>query len=162
MEQWKRTLVVITIAQFSAGLGFSVVGPFLPLYIKDLGSSGYFSVETLCGLVFSAQAFCMAIASPLWGAVADRFGRKLMVMRTLLGGALIFLLMGHVRSGEELVVLRAIQGVISGVMAAASAMVASVAPKERIGFAFGILQIGMWTGHAVGPVVGGIIADLFG
>ena len=85
-----------------------------------------------------------------------------MVTRTLLGGALIFLLMGHARSGEELVALRALQGAITGVMAAASAMVASVAPRERIGFAFGVLQIGMWTGHSVGPVVGGVIADLFG
>lgn len=162
MPAWKKTLFVITLAQFSAGLGFSFIVPFLPLYVKDLGSSSSLSIETLCGLVFSVQALTMAISAPFWGAAADRFGRKMMVMRTLLGGAVIFIFMAHAGSAEELVLLRAVQGAITGVMAAASALVASVTPKERLGYSFGVLQIGSWGGHAIGPVVGGIIADLFG
>jgi DHA1 family multidrug resistance protein-like MFS transporter len=118
--------------------------------------------ETLTGLVFSVQALAMAITSPIWGAVADRYGRKMMVMRAMLGGAVTFALMAFVETAEQLILLRAIQGALTGVIAAASALVASACPRNRIGYAMGLLQVGMWSGHSAGPLLGGVLSDLFG
>ncbi len=162
MPSWQRTLALMVGVQFTSAVGFSICFPFLPLYVQELGSNTGFSVETLSGLVFSAQAVTMAIASPIWGVVADRFGRKLMVMRATLGGAVVILLMGFVTSTEQLVALRAVQGLLTGVIAAAMALVASVTPRERSGYAMGMLQVGLWSGVSAGPLIGGVLADAFG
>ena len=136
--------------------------PFLPLYVEELGSVTNLSVEFLAGAVFSAQAFSMMLASPVWGAIADRYGRKLMVERAMFGGAVILLLMAFVRSAEELVLLRTIQGLITGTIAAANALLAAIVPRQRMGYAMGLLQVGSGTGVALGPLIGGLIADAFG
>jgi DHA1 family multidrug resistance protein-like MFS transporter len=159
---WHRTLLVIFLAQLTTAVGFSSIFPFLPLYVQSLGSTTGTDIEVMAGLVFSAQAFTMMIASPIWGAVADRFGRKLMVQRAMFGGSIILLLMAFVRSSEELVVLRAIQGTITGTVAASNALVAAVAPRHRTGFAMGLLQVGLGAGVALGPLIGGALADAFG
>jgi DHA1 family multidrug resistance protein-like MFS transporter len=143
-------------------IGFSSIFPFLPLYVKSLGSVTSLGTDVLSGLVFSCQALTMMIASPIWGAVADRRGRKLMVERAMFGGALILGLMAFVRSAEELVLLRAIQGMITGTIGAANALVASVVPRQRSGFAMGLLQVGLGAGVGLGPVLGGAVADAFG
>lgn len=103
----------------------------------------------------------MMIASPFWGALADRYGRKLMVERAMFGGAVILLLMAFARSAEELVLLRAIQGLITGTIAAANALAASTAPRSHTGYAMGLLQVGLSSGVALGPLVGGAIADAY-
>ena len=107
---WEWTLYILAFSQLITAVGFSTIFPFLPLYVKDLGSTMGLSIELLSGLVFSAQAVTMMITSPIWGALADRFGRKLMIQRSAFGGALLVFLMAFVRSAEELVLLRAIQG----------------------------------------------------
>lgn len=162
LESWQRTLFILFVAQLMTAVGFSSIFPFLPLYVKDLGSTTNLSVEFLSGMVYSAQAFTMMLASPIWGALADRFGRKLMVERSMFGGTVILLLMAFARSGEELVLLRAIQGFITGTVAATSAMVASIAPRQRTGFAMGLLSTGLGSGVALGPLIGGVLADNFG
>ena len=102
---WKRTLYIVFFAQMVAVAGFLVTVPFLPLYVEELGTNTNLSTELLAGLTYSAQAFTMAIASPIWGALADRYGRKLMVERAMFGGTVIVLLMGFVQSAEQLVVI---------------------------------------------------------
>jgi len=159
---WQRTVYIMFFAQIITAVGFSSIFPFLPLYVKSLGSAARLNLDLLVGLVFSCQAFTMMIASPFWGALADRFGRKVMVERAMFGGAFILLLMAFVRSAEELVLLRAVQGLITGTIGAANALVASVVPRERIGYAMGLLQMGLGTGVALGPMLGGAIADAFG
>ena len=159
---WKRTLYIVVFAQVVTSIGFSSFFPFLPLYVADLGAESQLSVEFLSGLAFSAQAFMMMIASPVWGMIADRYGRKLMVERAMFGGAVVIGLMAFARSAEELVLLRAIQGLITGVLSAHNALVASVVPRERSGYAMGLLQVGLGIGVALGPLVGGLVADLFG
>jgi DHA1 family multidrug resistance protein-like MFS transporter len=140
---WKRTLYIVFFAQMVAVAGFLVTVPFLPLYVEELGTNTNLSTELLAGLTFSAQAFTMAIASPIWGALADRYGRKLMVQRAMFGGTVILLLMGFVQSAEQLVVLRAVQGLITGTISAANALVAAEAPREHTGYAMGLLQVGI-------------------
>jgi len=159
---WQRTLVVMFLSQLITSTGFSCFFPFLPLYVDELGSSTGLSLEFLAGLAFSAQGFTMMLASPLWGAVADRYGRKLMVERAAFGGAIVLLLMAFPRSAEELVLLRAVQGLITGTISAANALVAAAAPRERTGFAMGLLQVGLGAGVAVGPLIGGAVADIWG
>ncbi|MBN1680668.1 MAG: MFS transporter [Anaerolineae bacterium] len=162
MVSWRRTLYIIIFAQFISAVGFSTIFPFLPLYVEDLGSNTGLSVEVLTGLVFSVQALTMMLAGPIWGALADRHGRKLMFVRATLGGSVVILLMAFVRSAEELIALRAVQGMITGVTSASSALVAANVPRDRTGFALGTLQVGLWGGIAMGPLIGGVISDEFG
>lgn len=162
MTSWKRTLYIVFFAQLVSAVGFSVMFPFLPLYVQELGSQTGTSIEFWIGMVFSAQALTMMVASPMWGSVADRYGRKLMVERAMFGGTIIMFLMAFARSAEELVLLRALQGIITGTVPAANALVAAAVPRERSGYAMGMLQMGFWAGIAVGPFIGGIIADAVG
>lgn len=161
-EEWQRTLYIAFFAQLMTAVGFSSIFPFLPLYVQELGSTTGTSLELLAGLVFSGQAFTMMIASPFWGMLADRFGRKLMVERAMFGGSLILLGMAFARSAEELVLLRLIQGLITGTVSALNALVAASAPRERVGYAMGLLQSGLAGGVALGPLLGGTAADLLG
>lgn len=160
-ERWQRTLLIMVFAQTMTSVGFSSIFPFLPLYVADLGSATGLSIELLAGMVFSVQGITMAIASPFWGMIADRFGRKLMVQRALYASALLLFLMAFVRSAEELVVLRAIQGLSSGVISATYALIAAEVPREHSGYAMGILQVGNGAGVAFGPLLGGLVADAF-
>lgn len=162
LSGWRRTLAVMFLAQLLSATGFSVTFPFLPLYVHSLGTQTGISLEFWAGMAFSGQALTMMLIAPLWGALADRYGRKLMVERAMFGGTVLLALMAFARSAEELVLLRAIQGFITGTDSAANAMVASVTPRERMGFAMGMLQVGMWGGIALGPLIGGLLADAFG
>jgi DHA1 family multidrug resistance protein-like MFS transporter len=162
VEHWQRILWIMFVAQFVSAIGFSVIFPFLPLYVAELGTNTSLSLEFWAGLVFSSQALTMAIASPIWGSLADRFGHKLMVERAMFGGAIIMLLMGFARSAEELTLIRAVQGLVTGTISAANALIAAIVPRERIGYAMGVLQVGLWAGTGVGPLVGGVIADTVG
>jgi DHA1 family multidrug resistance protein-like MFS transporter len=159
---WQRTLYIMFFAQLMTGVGFSSIFPFLPLYVQELGSTTGLSIELLAGLVYSMQAFSMMITSPIWGTLADRYGRKMMVERAMFGSAIVLLLMAFVRSAEELILLRTVQGLVTGVVGAANALVASEAPRERSGYAMGLLQMGLGTGIAFGPMIGGALADAFG
>lgn len=162
MNDWKRTLAILFVAQLLTAVGFSMIFPFLPNYVESLGSAWNLNLVFLAGAVFSAQAFTMMLSSPVWGAVADRVGRKPMVLRAMFGGALIVFLMGFARSAEELVLLRTVQGALTGIVAASNTLIASVAPRERSGFALGTLQTAMSSGVAAGPILGGILADTVG
>lgn len=159
---WRRNLAVLSGVQVISTLGFGLIFPFLPLYVRDLGVSTGGSLAFWAGLAFSAQAFTMVIASPIWGAVADRSGRKLMLERATLGGAVIVAAMGFVQNAEQLVILRALQGATTGVIAANNALVAAQTPKEHSGFALGVINMARWVGVAGGPLVGGVIGEIFG
>lgn len=139
-----------------------MVFPFLPLYVKEIGIATRGSLEFWVGLTFSAQAFTMMFASPVWGVLADTYGRKPMLARATLGGAVLLALMGFAQNAEQLVVIRTLQGLVTGVMAAASALVAATAPRERSGEALGYVQLARSAGVAVGPVIGGVLGDMFG
>ncbi len=162
MTRWQRTLFILVTAQLVSAIGFGMFFPFLPLYVEYLGTNTSLSLAFWAGMAFSGQALTMAISSPIWGSLADRYGRKAMIERAMYGGAVIILLMGFARSAEELALLRAIQGAITGTIAAINALAASLVPRERTGYAMGMLQVGLWAGVAAGPFLGGIVADVFG
>jgi DHA1 family multidrug resistance protein-like MFS transporter len=162
MEAWKRNLYILWVAQVVAISGFAVVFPFLPYYVQELGVTELHQVELWSGVLFATQAVTMAIFAPIWGALADRYGRKLMVQRAMFGGAVILAAMGFVQNVWQLAVLRAIQGMLTGTVAAATTLVASSTPRERSGYALGVLQMAVWTGASVGPLLGGLVADTWG
>jgi MFS transporter, DHA1 family, multidrug resistance protein len=161
-SDWRRILYIMFVAQLFSATGFSVTFPFMPLYVKHLGTFTSISLDFWAGAAFSAQAFTMMLAAPFWGALADRYGRKLMVARAMFGGTIMLALMAFVRSAEELVLLRTIQGFLTGTDSAANALVASTAPREKAGFAMGLLQVSLWGGIALGPLIGGFLAEAFG
>lgn len=162
IPQWRRNLYVLFGVQLLSTAGFSLVFPFLPLYIKELGVATTGSLEFWSGMVFSMQALTMMITSPIWGVVADRHGRKPMLLRATLGGAVLLTLMGFAQNAEQLVLLRTIQGAVTGVISSVNALVASTAPKEKMGSSLGLLMFARWGGVAMGPVAGGILGDAFG
>lgn len=162
MESWKRNLYVIWVAELVAISGFAVVFPFLPYYVQDLGVTELHEVELWSGLLFACHAVTMAIFAPIWGSLADRYGRKMMVERAMFGGAIVLGAMGFVQNVQQLVLLRTIQGALTGTVAAATTLVASSTPRERAGYAMGLLQMAVWTGASVGPLMGGLLADTWG
>ena len=162
IELWKRTLLILFIVQLFTAVGFSIIFPFLPLFVEDLGSIYDLDIELLVGLVFSGQAFTMMIASPIWGNLADRFGRKIMIQRAQFGGAILLTMMAFVQNAEQLVLLRTIQGFITGTVSANNALIASITPRKHAGYAMGMLQVGLGSGLAFGPLIGGFLADSFG
>jgi len=159
---WKWSLYVVAFAQLISATGFSLVFPFLPFYVEFLGTHTHIGIEFWSGMVFSALGLTMMISSPLWGAVADRYGRKPMVVRAMLGGSFIMLLLSFARSAEEVVALRALQGMITGTAAATNAIVAALTPRERVGYAMGVMQTAFWVGISLGPVIGGAVSDIAG
>jgi DHA1 family multidrug resistance protein-like MFS transporter len=161
-EPWQRTLFVALIAQFVTSVGFQMFVPFLPLYVKHLGSTTGMSLELAAGLAVAGAGITSMFSTAMWGAISDRYGRKLMLLRATFGGMILLALMGFVTSSEQLIMLRLLQGFITGTVAATNALVASQTPREKVGFAMSWLQAALWGGLAVGPLVGGILADLFG
>jgi DHA1 family multidrug resistance protein-like MFS transporter len=162
MPQWQRTLYTIWLTEFIAVLGFNFVLPFIPYYIQELGVTGQQQVALWAGMATSLMSLGFAIMAPIWGMLADQFGRKLMVMRATFAGAILMVLMAWVTNVQQLVILRFLHGVFTGTIAAATALVVSVVPKEHSGMAFGSLQTAVYLGISLDPLLGGIAADRFG
>jgi DHA1 family multidrug resistance protein-like MFS transporter len=155
-------LVAIWFAELVAIVGFTVVIPLLPLYVRELGVRGEQEVRIWAGVVFSGHAVTMAVFAPIWGALSDRYGRKVMVERAMFGGALVIGLMGLAQNVHQLVLLRTLQGALTGTVTAANALVATTAPRKRVGYALGMLQMAIYVGASAGPLLGGLVADSLG
>ncbi len=161
-EPWRRTLYVIWAAQFIAMMGMSLVVPFLPFYIRDLGVTNQEEVARWSGLVFSGPFFLSFFLIPFWGYLGDRYGRKLMVIRALFGLAVSQALIGLAQNVEMLLLFRMLQGAVSGFIAAALALVSASTPQEKSGYSIGLLQTATASGSLIGPLAGGSLADAFG
>lgn len=160
---WKRSLAALWLAQFMAVFGFSFVFPFLPLYLhQDLGIRGPANLALLSGIATGATGGGLALMSPIWGILADRHGRKPMLLRAMVLGGITVGLMGLSQNPPELIALRFLQGAVAGTVAASTALVASEAPRARVGWALGVLGSAVAVGGAVGPLVGGLLAATVG
>ncbi|MQS76140.1 multidrug efflux MFS transporter [Lactobacillus halodurans] len=159
---WKRNLIVLWFSTFVSGIGFSMITPFMPLYINQLGNFTKSQLVIWNGIAFSSTFLVMAIISPIWGKIADRRGRKLMLIRASLGMAIVIFLQAFVTAPWQLVVLRLLQGVFSGFVSNANTLIASTAPRSESGQALGTLNTGVISGTLLGPLVGGVIAQYFG
>ncbi|MHB8126852.1 MAG: multidrug efflux MFS transporter [Desulfitobacteriaceae bacterium] len=162
MLLWKRNLYACWVGSFVTVAGMSLVIPFLPLYIEQLGVHSTAGIEQWSGAAFGAAYLFAAIMSPIWGKLADQHGRKLMLLRASIGMAIVVTMMGFVQNVYQLVGLRLLIGVVSGYLAAAISLVASQTPKEHSGWALGTLSTGSVSGSLFGPLIGGWLADIIG
>ena len=162
MERWQKNLYSIWAAQFLAAVGLSMVLPFLPLYIRELGVDGIEAVKVWSGVIFAAPFTVSVFAQPLWGILGDRSGRKPMVVRGMAGIGLATFLMGFAQTAPQFLILRFFQGAISGFVAPSLALVASSSPRDKTGQALGTLQAALVTGMILGPLLGGVFAHLMG
>lgn len=160
LPTWQRNLYVLWFGVFMTGIGFSEVMPFLSLYVDTLGHFTKNQLTFYSGAAFAITFLMTAIVSPFWGKLADSKGRKLMLLRASLGMAIVFLLMGVAQNIWQLIFLRALQGLFGGFISNANAMIATQTPKERSGYALGLLVTGVTGGNLLGPFLGGVLASL--
>lgn len=158
---WRRNLFISWIGCFFTGASFSLVMPFLPVYIEQLGTAKS-QVDLFSGLAISVTAFAAAIVSPLWGNLADRKGRRLMMVRAAAGMTVTMGSLAFVPNVYWLLIMRFMTGVLSGYIPNATALIASQAPKEKSGWALGTLATGAVAGNLIGPLIGGMLAQWFG
>lgn len=158
---WRRNLAVLWLGTFIAGMGFSEVMPFLSLYVGQMGDFSKNELTMYSGITYAVTFFVVAVVSPLWGKLADRRGRKIMLLRSSLGMAFVIGAMGFVHNIWILILLRFLQGLCAGYIPNASALIATETPKESSGTAIGILTTGYVSGNLIGPILGGVLAQVF-
>lgn len=158
---WKRNLTILWGCTLVAGIAFSEIMPFMSLYVAQMGDFNQREVSFYSGLVYASTFLVTAIVSPIWGALADRKGRKIMLIRASLGTAVAMFLMGLATNVWALIALRALQGLFAGFISNAQALVASQTPRKYSGRALGTLVTGSTSGMLLGPIVGGFLAQAF-
>lgn len=162
MNLWKRNLLVLWVALFFAAAGLSAVIPFLPLFIRELGVTSLAETSKWSGYNFSAPFLVSFFVIPIWGALGDKYGQKLMTLRAIFGLAVAMILMAYSQNVVQLFIFRVLQGALSGFYPAALALAVYTAPKDRTGYALGIIQSASTSGTVIGPLLGGFFSQLFG
>ena len=162
LAEWKKNLAVMWSTQFIGMSAITGMISFLPLYVTVLGISDASEVAMWSGILMGSASFCAALSNPYWGAMADRKGRKPMVERVLFMYGLIIISMAFVSNVYQLLTLRILQGLCGGFVAAGTALVLSSTPPAQISFTVGMFQTSIIVGGAVGPMLGGFVADSFG
>jgi DHA1 family multidrug resistance protein-like MFS transporter len=161
-QHWQRTLWTMVGVQFVMSISFSILSPIMPLFLPELGVVSREAVDVWAGVLASITSFVAIFTAPLWGSLADRYGRKLMVLRSTLGIALFTLLMGLAQSPWHMVAIRAGMGALAGFNSAATLLVSTQVPEQRLGSSLGWLGTGQLVGSLIGPIIGGGVADLTG
>lgn len=162
MASWQRNVFAIATASFVGFTGFTVVMPFLPLYLQQLGVRDVADVAMWSGLSLGVTPAVTALLAPFWGRVSDRFGRKLMVERSLISFVFLMAGMAYATRAWHVFALRAVQGLFAGYGGIALTMAAESAPKDRTAYAIGTVQTAQRLGPALGPVIGGVVAQMTG
>ncbi|RUW23164.1 MFS transporter [Mesorhizobium sp. M4B.F.Ca.ET.215.01.1.1] len=159
---WRRNLAVCFAGSFSTLIAMTLLLPFLPLYVEQLGAKGHAAIVQWSGIAYGATFLAAALVAPLWGRLGDRYGRKLMLVRASFGMAICMSLTGMVETVWQLVLLRLLIGFAGGYSSGSTILVAMQTPKERSGWALGVLSAGITAGSLVGPLLGGAVPPLIG
>ncbi len=159
---WKRNLYILWFTQTLSTMSFGFGVPLIPFYIQELGVNDPAQINLFVGILNSAPAVTMALVSPIWGKLSDRYGRKPMIIRAMASASIIIALMGMVKDVNQLVILRTFQGLFTGTVAAASTFVAAGTPKEDLSYALGFLSSSTFLGSSLGQSLGGLAAETFG
>lgn len=162
METWKRTVYISLVCVFCTAFGVSQLAPILPLYFHDLGVQTPESMSLWSGLATGATYIIVCLAAPFWGRVADKKGRKITLIRSSFGMALCNILIAFQTTPEGVVLIRLVQGLVSGFYSASITLIASESPIERTGWALGLLASANLAGSLIGPLLGGYISDTVG
>ena len=159
---WKRNLFVCVLGSFTTIVAMTLLLPFLPLYVAQLGVQEPAAIARWSGVAYGATFFSAALTAPLWGKLADRYGRKLMLIRASLGMAIAMSLIGMATAPWQLVALRLLAGLLGGYASGSTILVAAQTPKAQTGWALGVLSSGIMAGNVVGPLLGGVLPPLIG
>ncbi len=161
-QSWQLTLYIVFIAQLLSIIGFAFTLPFLPFYIRELGVTEERLVPIWAGFIMASSSIVMAFFSPLWGWLADRHGRKIMVERAMFGGAVITFAMGLIVDVWQLLFLRLLAGAATGTISASIAMISTVVPRPKLGYSLGLLQVAVGLGQLLGgvPVLARLVAQV--
>jgi DHA1 family multidrug resistance protein-like MFS transporter len=159
---WRRNQAAVTVATFIGFTGFTLVMPFLPLYFEQLGLHDTGAIAIWSGVCLGVTPAITATLAPMWARVADRYGRKLMVARSLMGFVIVMAALAAVRHPWQVFVLRAVLGVFAGYGPIAMTMAAESSPPEQMATAIGWVQTAQRLGPALGPVIGGVLAQTLG
>lgn len=162
VSYWRKNLMVCVVGSFTTAVSLSMLLPFLPLYVEQLGVTSQQAIVQWSAAAFGATFFGTAVTAPLWGRLADRYGRRPMLIRAAIGMAVVMSLIGLAQDVNQLVALRLVAGLIGGYASASIVLVGTQAPREKAGWALGLLSTGALSGNLVGPLVGGFLPDLFG
>ena len=162
MSSWYRNQFALVSVAFVGFASYTLVMPFLALYVRELGVTRDADVALWTGLALGATPAITALCAPFWGRVGDRYGDKILVQRSLLSFVLVMVAMAYVTHPWHLVALRAVQGVVAGYGGLTLAMAARSAPREQMAHAIGLVQTAQRMGPGVGPIIGGILAPLAG
>lgn len=159
---WKKNLYILWVCDFIMGMGFQLSMPFMSLYIKTLGHFDRFQLNMWSGLAFSATYLISSWMAPIWGKIADRHGRKKVMLIATIGDGTMVLCMAFVQQAYQLALFRLLQGFFAGYVANTSALIASEVPTKHSGKALSTLSTGTTGGMLVGPLFGGVIANFCG
>ena len=161
-EGGRASFLVLLASQLLGTMAFMFVVPFMPLYVQELGVDDVGHAAAWAGVINGASGATMALVAPLWGRLSDRMGRKIMLLRATLAAVAVVGSMGFVSAPWQLLVLRLLQGTLTGTVPAATSLVAATAPAEKAGGRLGALQTVIFVAAGVGPALGGISADAAG
>lgn len=161
MQQWKRNVYLLWIAVFVVSACWSMVMPFLPVFLQDELGAGE-NASAWAGMVGSAGSLCMTVMAPVWGSMGDRYGRKLMMLRAGVSLTICYFLMSLVTGPYGLLGVRVLIGLFTGFIPTATALVAVATPQEHVGSALALVSTAAPTGQILGPIAGGLLADLIG
>ena len=159
---WMRNMVICLVGSFTTIVAMTLLLPFLPIYVEELGVTDKAAVVEWSGIAYGATFFAAALVAPLWGRLGDIYGRKLMLIRASLGMAVAISLMGMAGNVWELVGLRLFTGLAGGYASGSMVLVATQTPKDRSGWALGMLASGVMAGNLVGPLIGGALPPFIG
>lgn len=159
---WRQNLVVVLLGSFTTIVAMTLLLPFLPIYVEQLGVTDRAAIAQWSGAAYGATFFAAALVAPVWGHLADRYGRKLMLIRASLGMAIAMPLIGMAGNVWQLVALRLFVGLAGGYASGSMILVATQTPKDRSGWALGVLSSGIMAGNLVGPLIGGALPPLIG
>lgn len=162
MERWRINLYVLWVSQVISLMSFGFGLPFLPFFIQELGVSDPEALKVYAGILSLAPAATMAIMSPVWGVLSDRFGQKLMIQRAMFAAIFVIGGMGFATEVWHLLVLRFAQGLFTGTITASSTFVAVDTPNHKLSYALGVLSSSTFVGYSLGPLIGGKVAEAFG
>ena len=159
---WRRNLAVCLAGSFAIIVAMTLLLPFLPLYVQELGVTGDAAIAQYSGAAYAATFLAAGLVAPLWGRLADRYGRKLMLIRASLGMAIVMSLMGMAQDVWQLMALRLLTGFLGGYSSGSMTLVATQTPRARSGWALGVLMTGIMAGNLVGPLIGGFLPPVIG
>ncbi len=162
MERWKKNLWILWCTQVISLASFGFGIPFMPLYIQEIEVLTQTQVKMYATILAGAPALAMGIMAPIWGFLADKYGRKLMILRAMFFAVFVIGFMGFATSINQLIVLRIMQGIFTGTVTAAFAFISSNTPENHLSYAMGIISSSTFIGYSFGPVLGGLFADLYG